>query len=119
MMRWLRVAYLLLVVAGSVTAATNPDTAKLAAHLKSLRGHTQLSGEEYQSLRKEYLAWIDLRVRAGWSPETFNQELKNNGLLHEPLAVTAIQDQMFESDAGWVSRRLKSTPSKTRMTSLS
>lgn len=97
-MRSLRVAHLLLVAAGSVTAATNPDTEKLAAHLRSLRGHAQLPVEEYRSLRREYLAWIDVRVRANWTAENFNQELKNNGLLFEWQGT----QPMFENHAGWV-----------------
>jgi hypothetical protein len=79
-----RVACLLLLVAGSVAAATAPDTEKLAAHLKSLRGHSQLSAEEYQNLRKEYLTWLDLRIRSGWNANQLNWDLGNAGLVLQP-----------------------------------
>ena len=108
-MRALRVGYLLLVAAGSVAAATESDTGQLAAHLKSLRGHPQLSREEYRDLRNEYLAWIDTRVRAGRHADDINQELKDAGLLFQWLRNIVSDDdlkeskrQMFESHAGWV-----------------
>lgn len=88
MKRALRVASLLLVAAGSVpgslSAAPSPDTVKLASHLTLLRGLARLSPEEYSDLRKEYLAWLDIRIRSGWNANELNWDLANAGLVLPP-----------------------------------
>ena len=80
----MRVTCLLLAAVCHLTAATNPDTEKLASHLRLLRGLTRLSPDEYTSLRKEYLTWLDIRVRSGWNANELNWDLANAGLVLPP-----------------------------------
>ena len=73
-------AVLLLAAFSIASAAAREDTVRLAAHLKAVRGEKLLLPAEYASIRKEYLDWIDVRVKAGDGTERMNRELGDAGL---------------------------------------
>jgi len=75
------------------------DTAHLAAHLKAMRGRKQLSSGEYKAIQAEYLAWIDVRVKAGSNPDSMNAELKAAGLF--PRWGNFVEEN-FKSHAGYL-----------------
>ena len=88
----------------SLAVGAARDTALLSAHLATMRGKHWLSVAEYTGLQKEYLAWLDSRVRAGATVKSMNRELIAAGLIPkwpktaDPDAV----DEMNKSHAGYV-----------------
>jgi hypothetical protein len=79
----MRCCWLLLAVA--LCADRRADTVQLAKHLEPFR-RDQVDGlqrEQYRSIQREYLAWVDARVKAGVSAERMNAELKAANLLSD------------------------------------
>lgn len=78
--RWM--AALSLCCIYSAIAAPANDTARLLKNRHAVRNR-QLSPDDYQRLRMDYVAWIDRRVKAGESLTDMNRELKAAGLVAE------------------------------------
>ena len=90
---------LLLVVSTCPVSATSVDTARLAAHLKTIRGKMWLSAAEYQRVQTDYLNWIDARIKAGGDTASMNRELAAAGLLPRWQDTP---DEMLNSHAGYL-----------------
>lgn len=71
---------LLPVILSCSVASPPSDTGHLAAHLNAVRDRKWLPDDEYRNIQKEYLAWIDSRVKAGISAQSMNRELRSVGL---------------------------------------
>lgn len=61
------------------------DTARLAAHLQRFRHYRlyQMSAADYQPIRREFLAWLDSRMKKGISLKLMNEELEAANLLSD------------------------------------
>ncbi len=61
----------------------SPDTAHLAAKLQRFRPYKvyEMSAAEYRSIKAEYWAWIDSRMRTGATISAMNQELEAAALV--------------------------------------
>ena len=96
---------LLLIVAAVAIAQQREDTARLAAHLKVLRGKKWITDAERRSIEREYLEWIDSRVYAGRNVEAMNRELDTAGLFVQwrktPEAADTL-DELYASHAGYL-----------------
>jgi hypothetical protein len=69
--------------------------------MKAAHGFMRMTPRDYKRLRKEYLSWIDARVKADVEPEDINKELRAAGVLSTERLDTA--DEMETSRAGYVS----------------
>jgi hypothetical protein len=90
----------LILCAPCFAAGMREDTARLAARLASLRG-SELTAAEFAPLQAEYLAWIDVRVRARATLKTINEELETAKLLLEQPKTFQIDD-FQQSHAGYL-----------------
>ena len=80
--------------------ASSPNgTAHFATRLQSVRGKMWLAPGEYRILQTEYLAWLDVRLKAGERVENMNRELQAAGLFP---AWPDTPDEMFNSHAGYL-----------------
>jgi hypothetical protein len=63
--------------------AIRADTSRLADRLQRFRKYKlyELSAVEYQPIRREYLAWVDSRMKSGASMAQMNEELEAANLL--------------------------------------
>jgi hypothetical protein len=79
------------------------DTARLAADLKQLRNGKSLVMDfaEYRRIHREYLAWLDSRVKAGASASAMNVELADAHLFLE-LPESDVSDMLEKSCAGFL-----------------
>jgi hypothetical protein len=95
---------LLLVILPSAIASPAKDTALLSARLKTVRGENWLPDDEYSRVQKEYLAWIDSRLKAGVSEKSMNRELQAAGLLERWPKTTYSEavDEVNKSHAGYL-----------------
>ncbi len=78
---WLSIVGFSLCAFPLAVAAPPPDTKALAARFNALRGKMWLSIAEYRLIQREYLDWIDARVRSGANWQRMNRELETVGLL--------------------------------------
>jgi len=101
-MRWnsLRAWALVVVAMPGTIPETREDTARLAARLGAVRGRLVMSGPDYRRLQAEYLDWIDARLKAGYTTEAMNAELKAAGLFIAQWGDVA--DEMDKSHAGYL-----------------
>ena len=79
-----------------------PDTARLARHLQRFRHYKlyEMSAADYQPIRREFLAWLDSRVKAGISAEQMNVELAAANLLSD--GPQTIDDEFEKTYAGFL-----------------
>lgn len=71
----------------SIEAQTpRPDTARLAALLRSARGTPWLSQIQFRQIQSAYLNWIDARMTVGIPVAQMNDELQTAGLFLAPEA---------------------------------
>jgi hypothetical protein len=95
---------LLLAILPSAISSPAKDTALLSAHLKAVRGEDWLQHDEYRGVQKEYLAWIESRLKAGVNEKSMNRELRMAGLFpRQPnIADSDAMDEMNKSHAGYL-----------------
>ncbi len=82
-------------------AGMREDTAHMAGRLFPMRAYKvyEFTSLQFQSVRAEYLAWIDSRVRAGNSAAMINAELREANLLSD--GPRTIEDQLDKTYAGY------------------
>ncbi len=81
------------------------DTARLTSHLEQFRRHKSLglSATQYMAIQREYLQWIESRLRSGATVAQMNGELKSVGLLSEgPNSVDDMFDKTYVGFLGEV-----------------
>jgi hypothetical protein len=61
--------------------AIKPDTARMSSHFAGVRGQNVLTQSQFDRLQAEYLAWIDVRMRARVSIQEMNRELDAAGMI--------------------------------------
>jgi hypothetical protein len=78
------------------------DTANLVKHLQRFRPYKayELPAREYQSVQREYVAWVDSRLRKGVDVAAINQELAEATLLSE--GPKTIEDMFDRTHAGYL-----------------
>lgn len=93
-----------LVLVGPCLANTRADTARLAGRLARFRTHQsyELSATEYASVPREYLDWIDYRIKMGVGVARMNEELNGARLLSD--GPQTIDDQFNRTYAGFLGK---------------
>jgi hypothetical protein len=109
-------AVTLFVTAPSTSVAeTAPDTGRLAAHLKAIRGKRALTAAEYRDLQAEYMDWIDARVKAGVSLEKMNAELGAEALFYRwSDSANDLADEYSKSRCDGSAARCRAAPRASR-----
>jgi hypothetical protein len=64
-----------------IAVAEVPDTARLRAALRDIRGRLWVEYVDFDDVQSIYLEWIDARAARGESIDNMNAELKSAGLL--------------------------------------
>lgn len=103
------VAGLFLAIFPGAIAYAASDTANLAASFKAVRGEKWLRNAQYRSLQREYLAWIDARLKTGGTADSMNRELRGAGFFPRQLDVA---DELDANHVGYLEpispRRIRS-----------
>jgi len=98
-----RLSLLAIACAGLISAAVQPDTIRLAEHLKRFRRFRsyEMPAAQYKPLQRGYLSWVTARLKAGASVDAMNSELKAANLLLSPSEPDDV-DAIFDSHAGYL-----------------